>query len=466
MYNQIRDENPQDFVNYPADMLLYYDYANVQQANCREYFNQTGHADFSIFSTTLDGRKAILLNGARNCLGITGTAINKNDLDILGNMCCTLDQDYIQNSDPEILEKMKNCNDFSSAQVTAMESVLLGGTTKYGPPDRWNDITLNNLGTLPLYFSGNFWGRFSRKVLWLYDLKITCFVISVFKASDCTVGNITRITIGDDAFPFGYDASQFRHCLSAEVVKNNLADLTEKVDDDEFHRVILDKLKEAYPAGLSDEQVRLLGPVSRVATVDEISKWNVSSLDTLAALMDSNDGTWDADKSKAIVTKYLSGPNNTLGATELNFIGGPNLCSLDVDALNGISTESIRDANALDVSNCSSVQKRALFDIANRAFPISFTNRNSATYSYQLVQPYLGQLQSELDTLGLNLTGGRVDVTVAPATNTNTTIANSTVASTTSSAPAVLLDFRRGVRSTLLLVLTAIAAQMLQLNTY
>lgn len=63
-------------------------------------------------------------------------------------------------------------------------------------------------------------------------------------ANECTVGNITRVTISDDAFPFGYDATQFGHCLSAQVVKENLASLTEKVDVDEFQRVILDRLDE------------------------------------------------------------------------------------------------------------------------------------------------------------------------------------------------------------------------------
>lgn len=63
-------------------------------------------------------------------------------------------------------------------------------------------------------------------------------------ADGCTVGNITRVTISDDSFPFGYDETQFRHCLSADVAKENIASLAEKVDVDEFQKVILDKLNE------------------------------------------------------------------------------------------------------------------------------------------------------------------------------------------------------------------------------
>lgn len=66
----------------------------------------------------------------------------------------------------------------------------------------------------------------------------------LFSVSGCpdTLGNITQVTISDDAFPYGYDATTCNHCLSVQVVKDNLASLTEKVDDDDFQYVILEKL--------------------------------------------------------------------------------------------------------------------------------------------------------------------------------------------------------------------------------
>lgn len=51
---------------------------------------------------------------------------------MLGNLACVLDKDYIENSDPEILENLKNCKDLSSVQMGAMETVLMKGTSKYG----------------------------------------------------------------------------------------------------------------------------------------------------------------------------------------------------------------------------------------------------------------------------------------------------------------------------------------------
>lgn len=47
-------------------------------------------------------------------------------------MICTLDESYIKNSDPSILEKLKNCPDLTDAQAAAAQALLLSGKTQYG----------------------------------------------------------------------------------------------------------------------------------------------------------------------------------------------------------------------------------------------------------------------------------------------------------------------------------------------
>lgn len=77
------------------------------------------------------------LNTAFSCFqGINGLSLSRENIEILGNMACTLDGSYIQNADPLILEKLKACNDFSASQVAAMETLLLSGTTQYGYNDK------------------------------------------------------------------------------------------------------------------------------------------------------------------------------------------------------------------------------------------------------------------------------------------------------------------------------------------
>lgn len=51
---------------------------------------------------------------------------------MLGNLVCAVSSDVIRNSDPEILENLKNCKDLSDSQISAMQELLMKGTSVYG----------------------------------------------------------------------------------------------------------------------------------------------------------------------------------------------------------------------------------------------------------------------------------------------------------------------------------------------
>lgn len=134
----------------------------MPQSLCRAYFTQLADADFSVFSSALSYKRSALFTNAKSCLvsprpavtgvfissrngfsdgilrsivffqGITTTSLTGDTVAVLGNMCCTLDASYIVNSDSSILEKLKNCPDLTSAQVAAVEALLLSGNTQYG----------------------------------------------------------------------------------------------------------------------------------------------------------------------------------------------------------------------------------------------------------------------------------------------------------------------------------------------
>ncbi|XP_028251802.1 uncharacterized protein LOC114427785 [Parambassis ranga] len=395
MYNLIKDSlsTTLNFASYPSDMLLYFSPTDINKNNCRAFFTALGAADFSVPSAILN-KGAMLLNEAKACLGINGLSLSKEIVEILGNMVCTLDAAYIENSDPVILEKLKNCKDFSSSQVAAIEKLL-------GTVNTWNQKTLENLGNIPLYLTKNIWGRITTDIKksflktfmpFLRQVKIPkiklkilfpqVIVVVVKRGAGCTVGNITQVTVNDDSFPFGYDLTQFDLCLDVPVLKDNLNAICDKVDDDDLQKVILRKLNQAYPSGVSDQDVQVLGSVSRVASLDDIAKWNITKVDTLAALMKAEDGPWEAAKSKEIITKYLSTSGNSLGSTELNIIGS-NLCSLPTSTLTTIPPDSIRNGNPLNVASCSTEQKKVLYKASNTAFS---SHRASPSTYYNLIK--------------------------------------------------------------------------------
>ncbi|XP_076142601.1 uncharacterized protein LOC143124782 [Alosa pseudoharengus] len=523
MYNYEKSIASQNFTEYPTDMLLYFSYDQVDKANCKSYFQALSSADFSVISSGLS-IKTTLWNNAKSCLGITGFNLSSEDVGILGNMMCTLDGTYIQNSDPAILEKLKNCPDFTDAQVSAIETLLFTRNTTYGNSSTWNQQTLQDLGILPLYLTQTFWDNFStsekraflrsflpslrsqkvqkRKLRRLFRRCNSQFRRRFLRGAGCVLGNITESTVNDPSFPFGYDATQFDLCLDLDILKNNLATVTERVDDEDFQTIVLAKLNQAYPEGLKDSELQLLGSTARVATTDDISKWNITLIDTLAALMNTDDGEWNTTMSKAVIMKYLSTAKNTLGSNEINTIGS-NLCGLDTSVLSNITSASLKDAETVDLSSCSGQQKTALYTTAKVSF-ISVRQQRStraSTSYYQLISQYLGgapladirslaaenvsmdittfltlnldviknlsvsevlgllgsinindlktfennsiiqawiteQLQSELDKLGLGLTGGKASVATVTATplanatndasNTNTTTTTAT----------------------------------------
>ncbi|XP_036412843.1 uncharacterized threonine-rich GPI-anchored glycoprotein PJ4664.02-like [Colossoma macropomum] len=406
MYNYVKDDSSLGFSDFPGDMLLYYSYEKVQRVNCRSYFSALGGADFSVLSSVLN-RQSVLFRNARDCLGVSAVGLTRDQVEVLGNMACTLDSSYIKNSDPFILEKLKNCGDLSDSQAAAVQDLLLTGSTPYGNPSTWNQETLEKLGILPLYFNRNFWGKIYSTVkkafqktfnpfirgqripMWKQKRFFTeCNFISRIKrgAELCTVRNITGAEIADPSFPADYDATQLDMCMDITVLKDNLAAVTEKVVANDMQMVILSKLNQLYPSGIPESVVKLLGPTSRVATVSDISKWNITTIDTLSLLMNSTNGDWNTNQSAAVIMRYLSVAGNTLGTAELNAIGS-NLCSLDVSVLKTITADSLKNANAFNISSCSFDQKSALYFIANISF--STQRSNPATY-YQFISPYLG----------------------------------------------------------------------------
>ncbi|KAG9262901.1 hypothetical protein AMEX_G24840 [Astyanax mexicanus] len=407
MYNMIKDDTSLAFADLPSDMLLYYNYDKVQTGSCRSYFSALGSADFSVLSSVLN-KQSVLFSNAQSCLGISGYKLTKDQVGVLGNMICTLDAAYIQNSDPSILEYLKNCTDLSSAQVTAVQTLLTSGSTSYGIPSVWTQQTLEQLGGLSLYLKQDFWASFGtslkKRFLKYYMPILRTQKVSVEKMrlfftaftykrvareatrAGCTVGNITAVTISDDSFPMDYDSAQFDACLDSSFLTYNLAGLTQKVLDTSLQTIILNKLKQLYPSGLPESEVQLLGSTSRMASAADISQWNITTTDTLSSLLDSTYGVWTSDQSKAVIMRYLSVTGNTLGTAELNIIGS-SVCSLDVSVLKNITADSLKSANALNLTNCSVDQKTTLYTIANSSY---YSQRSVSSTFYQLISSYLG----------------------------------------------------------------------------
>ncbi|KAF5888561.1 mesothelin isoform X1 [Clarias magur] len=435
MKTYVKSDIVTDFTVYPPELLLYYNLSQVQPSMCQSFYSALGYADFNVFSSTLAFRRDLLFYNARQCLGVPGLSVSQTQLDVMGQMVCLFNGSYVLNSDPYVLEKLKLCAGLTADQSSAVENVLLGGNTTYGAPSIWNQTTLMNLVPLPLYLSSNFWSYFTQsdKVNFLRRFIPTLkssgtsrnlistmitqaalvsktrsnSLLRIKRDTGCTAGVITQVQASDPSFPFGYDVNQFSACLSVQTLKENLAAITDKATASDYQKVILSKLNQAYPGGISDTVLQDLGPASRAASLSDISNWNITTKDTLSALMSSYNGAWSPDQVNAIISRYING-NRTLGSLELNALGGTNLCALSTSLLSTISSSSLQFASPLSLSSCSLEQKQVLFSIALPAFsdptltksswyPNTVTSTTRTTgagmvsaSSYLLTLPYLG----------------------------------------------------------------------------
>ncbi|KAM9598868.1 uncharacterized protein ACIBXB_004415, partial [Morphnus guianensis] len=286
----------------------------------------------------------------------------------------------------------------------------------------------------------------------------------------CLSEPITASTVSDPFLLIRYDtAEQFDLCLSNEVLKANLEPLLEQPLSVEYLRVMKKKLEQIYPSEIPEEQLKLLGPLSRQYTAEEISRWPVTSSNTLSALLNPSDGKWDTpqvnpwqqrgtgagepklgqlgaqaelgakvlpkggtvllqymhfyrehlpslpacncvnsvSQVQQLLSRYLA-LGGTLTGPLLQKIGGRNLCNLREEQINQIPPAAIRTAGQLNISSCSQTKKDQLYRKAQEAF----AGQAGTTRAYYCqIWPYLGGAPAE-DLKDLAEAGVAIDMDV------------------------------------------------------
>ncbi|XP_039225832.1 mesothelin-like protein [Crotalus tigris] len=202
----------------------------------------------------------------------------------------------------------------------------------------------------------------------------------------CRSAPITSSILEDPLFIIRYNSTQqFDSCLSDEVVKANLGLLLEQPLPNDYLTIVKKKLDKSYPGGIPEDQLKLLGFLSRQYSTDKIGSWNLTSSDTLAALLNPEDGAWEMPQLRRLVARYMELGGSLTGPL-LDILGGKHLCFLDKDQLQEINPASIRHAEKLDISTCAQVKKDILYQKAHTAF----ASQEGTSAYYPLIQPYLG----------------------------------------------------------------------------
>nr|XP_028562399.1 uncharacterized protein LOC114584579 [Podarcis muralis] len=411
-----RNNQAANFTSYPRDVLLFFPLNKVNHQNCEAFYTLASQGNLTLLANGSTQRNKLLEN-ALSCFRVENTSLSKEQLRKLGALVCDMDAATILDSDPTVLENLKLCPDLTAAQRIALNVLLSSGKTSQGAPASWDDGTLEDLGDLALYINRTTWDAinkeerliFFRKVADLFDsqsasqkAKTILFLKSLGSKSaspprtrrapeTCRSTPVTTSSLEDPLFIVHYDsAQQFDACLSNEVLKANLVPLLEQPLPNDYLTVIKRKLDEIYPKGIPEDHLKLLGFLSRLYSADEIGRWNITSSDTLAALLSRNNGAWEMAQLRRLVSRYMEEGGSLTGPL-LDMLEGKYLCFLDEDQLKQINPEAIRHAEKLDISSCSQGKKDILYEKARTAF----ASQNGTSAYYPLIQPYLGGAPAE-----------------------------------------------------------------------
>ncbi|XP_064008805.1 mesothelin-like protein [Pogoniulus pusillus] len=351
----------------------------------------------------------------------------------LGALVCDMEPETIKASAPGVLENLKLCSALTGAQQDALNAVLLGGDTVYGDPSSWDFQTLQHLGPLVLALNQTTLSlvakvtreAFGRSIKAAYSrqghsqrekslLLLRALVVPPAaarprrkrNAKSCTSTPVTPSTILDFIID-DRDSEDFDLCLSNEFVKEHLELLMELPLPNEFKLVVKNRLKQVYPNGIPEGQLKVLGDLSCLYTAEEISQWNVTSSDTLLALLNEADGKCNDAQIQQMISMYLDLGGSWSGAV-LQRMGGENLCQLQEEQIEQIPPEALRTAGQLNISSCSQAKKEKLYRKSKQAF----ADQTSTIRTYYCrIRPYLGGAPAE-DLKELAEAGTAIDMDI------------------------------------------------------
>ncbi|NXP96069.1 MSLNL protein, partial [Passerina amoena] len=334
----------------------------------------------------------------------------------LGALVCDLEPGAIPASHPNILEKLKLCPALTGAQQDALNALLLSGDTAYGNPSSWDLQTLQDLGPLVLALNQTTLSLvaeaaredFRRSIAAAYTSqgrsqpeKSLLLLRALAAASAASQPRLQRsadrcqsepITASNIEDIFFLSPEELDLCLSNDVLVENLEAVVNEPVTLEASRVLKKKVDEFYQgSGIPEEKLRQLGMLSRLYTEQEISKWQVTSSDTLSALLSDSGGQWSDSQVQQLISRYLALGGSLTGPL-LQEIGSRHLCNLQEEQIQQIPAAAIGTAGELNISSCSQTKKDQLYRKAQEAFASLASNPGSY---YSQIQPYLGGAPAE-----------------------------------------------------------------------
>ncbi|XP_011817841.1 PREDICTED: mesothelin isoform X1 [Colobus angolensis palliatus] len=397
-------EPPRDLDALPLDLLLFLnpDAFSGPQA-CTHFFSRVTKASVDLLPRGAPERQR-LLPAALACRGVRGSLLSEADVQALGGLACDLPGRFVAESAEVVLPRLVRCLEpLDQDQQEAARAALQRGGPPYGPPSTWSVSTLDALqGLLPVLgqpiihsipqgIVAAWRQRSSRDPSWRQPAQTVLrprFRRDVDRTT-CPPDKEAREI--DESLIF-YKKRELEACVDAALLAAQMDRVNAIPFTYEQLDVLKHKLDELYPQGYPESVIRHLGHLFLKMSAEDIRKWNLTSLETLKALLKVSKGHEMSAQVATLIDRFVMGrgqlDKDTLD-TLTAFCPGC-LCSLSPEQLSSMPPSVIWAVRPQDLDTCGPRQLDVLYPKAR----LAFQNLSGSEY-FVKIRSFLGGASTE-----------------------------------------------------------------------
>ncbi|XP_005391662.1 PREDICTED: mesothelin isoform X2 [Chinchilla lanigera] len=390
---------PKNLDSFPVDMLPFFnpDLFMGPQA-CTQFFSGIAKANVDVLPRGAPKRRQLLL-AALACQGVQGSRVSEDNVQALGGLACDLPGHFVVNSAAVVLPRLAACpGPLDQDQQEAARAALQGGETPYGPASRWSVSTLDALQNLLAVLDQSIIRTIPKGVTdaWLHHTsqepfgqwpELTTILVRLKRSAEekvCPPGRKPQVVEEDLFF---YADWELEACVDGALLATQMDRVNAIPFTYQQLHIFKRKLDETYPQGYPESLILSLGHFFHLMSPEDIQKWNVTSLDTLKALLKVSKRPNMDTKVVTLTARYLQG-SGQLDKDILDALAGfypTYLCALSPEQLGSVPARLLWEARPQDLDTCNSKQLVVLYPKAR----LAFQNVSGLEY-FKKIQPFLG----------------------------------------------------------------------------
>uniref|UniRef100_A0A8D2EN00 Mesothelin n=1 Tax=Theropithecus gelada TaxID=9565 RepID=A0A8D2EN00_THEGE len=383
----------------PAPSLHSPDAFSGPQA-CTHFFSRVAKANVDLLPRGAPERQR-LLPAALACWGVRGSLLSEADVQALGGLACDLPGRFVAESAEVVLPRLVRClGPLDQDQQEAVRAALQRGGPPYGPPSTWSISTLDALQSLlpvlgqpvihsiPQGILAAWRQRSSRNPSWRQPEQTILqprFRRDVERTTCPPEKEVHEI---DESLIF-YKKRELEACVDAALLAAQMDRVNAIPFTYEQLDVLKHKLDELYPQGYPESVIRHLGHLFLKMSPEDIRKWNVTSLETLKALLKVSKGHEMSAQAATLIDRVVVGRGQLDKDTvdTLTAFCPGCLCSLSPERLSSMPPSII---GPQDLDTCGPRQLDVLYPKAR----LAFQNMSGSEY-FVKIRPFLGGAPTE-----------------------------------------------------------------------